>query len=72
MGLELFGAHAGVYLALVCVIAYLLSGHTGICSAQIIGQAKHLRFGREQDQLPGNLPAHRENGRATATGRKAT
>ncbi|MBB4603438.1 H+/Cl- antiporter ClcA [Hymenobacter luteus] len=65
MGLELFGTHAGVYLALACVTAYLVSGHTGIYSAQVIGQAKHLRFGREQGQSLGNLPAHRENGRAT-------
>ena len=71
MGLELFGAHAGVYLALACVTAYLFSGHTGIYSAQIIGQAKHLRFGSEQGQSLGNVPAHRENGRATAANQKA-
>ncbi|HEX8348936.1 MAG TPA: chloride channel protein, partial [Hymenobacter sp.] len=55
MGLELFGAHAGVYLALTCVVAYLFSGHSGIYSAQVIGQAKHLRFGRQQGKQLGSL-----------------
>jgi H+/Cl- antiporter ClcA len=41
MGLELFGAAPGIYLGLACVAAYLFSGHTGIYSAQVIGQAKH-------------------------------
>ncbi|WP_349361786.1 voltage-gated chloride channel family protein [Hymenobacter sp. H14-R3] len=70
MGLELFGAHAGVYLALACAAAYLFSGHTGIYTAQVIGHAKHLRFGREQGQQLGNIPAHRQHGRASAATRK--
>ena len=48
LGLEVFGTHAGVYLALACVVAYLLSGHHGIYGAQLVGQAKHLRLGRQQ------------------------
>jgi H+/Cl- antiporter ClcA len=55
MGMELFGAQAGVYLALACVAAYLFSGHSGIYSAQIVGQVKHLRFGREQGRPLGGL-----------------
>ncbi len=50
MGLELFGAQAGIYLALACVVAYLFSGHRGIYASQVVGQAKHLRFGRHQGQ----------------------
>ena len=50
MGLELFGANAGVYLALACVVAYLFSGHHGIYNSQVVGQAKHLRLGRQQGQ----------------------
>lgn len=46
MGIELFGAEAGGYLALACVTAYFFSGHCGIYSAQIIGSPKHLIFGR--------------------------
>jgi H+/Cl- antiporter ClcA len=40
MAMELFGAECGVYVAIACIVAYLVSGHTGIYSSQIIGQAK--------------------------------
>jgi H+/Cl- antiporter ClcA len=55
LGLELFGNHAGVYLALACVAAYLFSGHTGIYGAQVVGQAKHPRLGRQQGRQLGEL-----------------
>ncbi|RPD48329.1 chloride channel protein [Hymenobacter sediminis] len=55
MGLELFGVQAAGYLALACVVAYLFSGHQGIYSAQVIGQAKHLRLGRQQGKRLGEL-----------------
>ncbi|MDO7847482.1 chloride channel protein [Hymenobacter sp. M29] len=55
MGLELFGIQAGIYLALTCVVAYLFSGHHGIYSSQVVGQAKHLRLGREQGKRLGDL-----------------
>ncbi|MGI4875494.1 MAG: chloride channel protein [Janthinobacterium lividum] len=48
MGLELFGTHAGIYLGLSCVVAYLFSGHSGIYTAQRIDQAKHPLLGRHQ------------------------
>ena len=69
MGLELFGLHAGVYLALTCVTAYLFSGHTGIYTAQVIGHAKHLRFGREQGRQLGNLSAHHPGSHPTTASR---
>ncbi|WP_421942226.1 voltage-gated chloride channel family protein [Pedobacter sp.] len=46
MGIELFGAESGIYIALACVTAYLFSGHTGIYSAQRIGSPKHLLLKR--------------------------
>lgn len=55
MGLELFGVRAGVYLGLACVVAYLLSGHSGIYAAQVIGQAKHRRLGRQQGKRLGEV-----------------
>ncbi|WP_317044093.1 voltage-gated chloride channel family protein [Hymenobacter gelipurpurascens] len=61
MGVELFGSQGGVYLGMACVVAYLFSGHTGIYSAQVIGHAKHLRYGREQGRLLGEIPAHRQS-----------
>jgi H+/Cl- antiporter ClcA len=41
MAMELFGAEAGIYAAIACVISYLFSGHTGIYRSQRVGQAKH-------------------------------
>jgi H+/Cl- antiporter ClcA len=55
MGLELFGTHAGVYLGLACVVAYLFSGHHGIYASQVIGQAKHPLFGRQNGRRLGDL-----------------
>jgi len=46
MGIELFGAEGGVFIAIACVTAYLFSGHTGIYSSQVIGSPKHLIYGR--------------------------
>ncbi len=40
MAIELFGAQAGVYAGIACVVAYLFSGHAGIYRAQRIGLAK--------------------------------
>lgn len=55
MGVELFGAAPGIYLGLACVAAYLFSGHTGIYGSQVIGEAKHPRFGRQQGRQVGGL-----------------
>lgn len=48
MAIELFGMEVGVYAGIACVVAYLFSGHTGIYSSQVVGEGKHLLFGREQ------------------------
>lgn len=45
MGIELFGAEAGVFIGIACVTAYLFSGHSGIYGEQIIGSPKHFIFG---------------------------
>jgi H+/Cl- antiporter ClcA len=55
MGLELFGTHAGVYLGLACVVAYLFSGHYGIYSSQVVGQVKHPLFSRQAGRRMGDL-----------------
>ncbi|MVN79043.1 chloride channel protein [Hymenobacter sp. HMF4947] len=61
MGLELFGTHAGIYLGLSCVVAYLFSGHSGIYSSQQVGQPKHPLLGRHRGRRLGALhqPADR-------------
>ncbi len=43
MAVELFGAEAGAYAAIACVVSYLFSGHAGIYPAQRVGNSKHER-----------------------------
>lgn len=71
MGMELFGVAVGPYVAVACATAYLFSGHTGIYSAQLIGRAKHRRFGREQGQTLASIPARRRQRAATSAVRPA-
>lgn len=40
MAIELFGPEAGAYAAVACVFSYLFSGHSGIYTAQRVGQSK--------------------------------
>ncbi len=48
MAMELFGTGCGIYVGIACVVSYLLSGHTGIYTAQVIGTAKHDGLKREE------------------------
>ena len=50
MGIELFGAECGVYIAIACVVSYLLSGHNSIYTRQKIGEAKNRRYENMQDK----------------------
>ena len=50
MGIELFGAECGVYVAIACVVSYLLSGHNSIYMKQKIGEAKNRRYEGQQDR----------------------
>ena len=40
LGMELFGAGNGLYLATACIVAYRFSGHSGIYQAQRLGEPK--------------------------------
>jgi H+/Cl- antiporter ClcA/PII-like signaling protein len=42
LAVELFGAEAGAYAGIACVISYLFSGHAGIYHAQRVGRSKHI------------------------------
>lgn len=44
MGMELFGAGSGIYVAIACIVSYLLSGHSSIYVKQRIGEPKNSRF----------------------------
>ncbi|MGF7140670.1 voltage-gated chloride channel family protein [Roseimarinus sediminis] len=46
MAFELFGIESGIYVAIACVVAYLMSGNTSIYNGQFIGQPKHVSFGK--------------------------
>lgn len=50
MGIELFGAECGVYVAIACIVSYLLSGHNSIYTKQKIGEAKNRRYESQQDR----------------------
>ena len=55
MAIELFGSDCGVYVAIACVVAYLLSGHNSIYGKQIIGEPKNRRFTNYQGKSINNL-----------------
>jgi len=40
MAIELFGVECGAYVAIACVVSYLISGHSGIYGSQVIGEPK--------------------------------
>jgi H+/Cl- antiporter ClcA len=40
MGIELFGAECGIYVAIACIVSYLFSGNNSIYTKQKIGEAK--------------------------------
>lgn len=44
MGIELFGIESGIYIAIVCVIAYLSSGSVGIYKSQIVKGPKYKLY----------------------------
>ncbi|WP_419805103.1 voltage-gated chloride channel family protein [Terriglobus sp.] len=48
LAMELFGAEAGAYAGIACVVSYLFSGHAGIYSAQRLGRGKRIGAAAEQ------------------------
>ena len=50
MAIELFGSQCGIYVAIACVVSYLLSGHNSVYSTQKIGEAKNSRFSNHIDR----------------------
>lgn len=55
MAIELFGIACSPYVAIACIVAYLISGHHGIYSAQVIGNAKSVTKLREAGRTLGEL-----------------
>lgn len=50
MAIELFGAEAGAFAGIACILSYLFSGHTGIYTAQRIGHSKHASIASEEGE----------------------
>jgi H+/Cl- antiporter ClcA len=50
MGIELFGAECGIYVAIACIVSYLFSGNNSIYTKQKIGEAKNRRFEHLHDK----------------------
>jgi H+/Cl- antiporter ClcA len=48
MAVELFGAEAGAFAGIACVISYLFSGHAGIYQSQKVGKSKHVNMVSEE------------------------
>ena len=55
MGMELFGLECGVYVAIACIVSYLLSGHSSIYNSQMIGTSKVFVFGRDEGKSMGDV-----------------
>jgi H+/Cl- antiporter ClcA len=71
MAVELFGAEAGAYAGIACVISYLFSGHAGIYTAQRIGKSKQMFGTEEEGHALRSLDALREAAEAEEAGRVA-
>ena len=50
MAMELFGSNCGVYVAIACVVSYLLSGHNSIYQKQVVGEAKVNTLSHDTNQ----------------------
>jgi H+/Cl- antiporter ClcA len=60
MAVELFGAEAGAYAGIACILSYLFSGHSGIYTAQRVGRAKHLLNAKEEGLSLAQIAKERE------------
>jgi H+/Cl- antiporter ClcA len=68
MAVELFGAEAGAYAGIACVISYLFSGHAGIYQAQRVGRSKQLKNVAEEGLSIGSVAAARVEREGSAPG----
>ena len=55
MGIELFGIHPGIFIAIACVIAYFSSGSIGIYKSQIVKGPKYNLYRKFKKEDSANL-----------------
>ncbi len=71
MGIELFGAENGTYMAVACFVSYFVSGHRGIYLSQRVGTPKHARLDNHRESTLRDIrEGEREGGEAEGTGRR--
>ncbi len=55
MAIELFGLECGLFVAIACIVSYMVSGHHSIYRRQEIGEPKHHRFSELQGERLSDL-----------------
>jgi len=55
MGIELFGAESGIYIAVAVITSYLISGHNSIYRKQVIGTAKNQNYSNDEGKTISDL-----------------
>ena len=55
LGIELFGAEAGVYFFMASIISYMFSGHHGIYTSQMVATAKSKLLNYHEGEKIGNI-----------------
>ncbi len=70
MGIELFGATWGIYIAAACFIAYLCSGHSGIYLSQRIAIPKLIEPSLTEAKTLRDVRLHRRTAKSPESSRK--
>ena len=55
MAMELFGSNCGVYVAIACVVSYLISGQNSIYHSQLVGEPKNRLFSEDEGKKYSDL-----------------
>lgn len=55
LGMELFGAEAGVYFFMASIVSYMFSGHHGIYTSQMVATAKSKLLNYQEGKKIGSV-----------------
>lgn len=58
MAIEMFGSECGIYVAIACIVSFLISGHTSIYGRQLIGEPKFKKYDLEKDLHINDIKRH--------------
>lgn len=68
MGIELFGAENGTYMAVACFVSYFVSGHRGIYLSQRVAVPKHRRLENHREATLREIRASEDGAFAKGAG----